>query len=72
MNIQKFGTKKWYVIDIETKSSCSHHNPIKFLTKSIGLSLCDYSNAYNSVAGNITVAITMLLILRLIQLLKKK
>ena len=26
----KFATKKWYVIDSETKGSYSHHNPIKF------------------------------------------
>ena len=28
----KFATKKWYVIDIESKSVYSHENPIKFLT----------------------------------------
>ena len=27
--------KKWYVIDIERKSSYSHHNPTKSLAKSI-------------------------------------
>ena len=32
----------------------SHHNPIKFLTRSIESSLCDYSDAYISVTGNIT------------------
>ena len=31
----KFATKKWYVIDSETKDSYSHHGPIKFFTKSI-------------------------------------
>ena len=35
----KFETKKWYIIDSETKSSYSHHDPIKFLTKSIESSL---------------------------------
>ena len=34
--------------------SYSHHNPIKFLTKSIESSLCDYSDAYILVTGNIT------------------
>ena len=50
----KFATKKWYVIDNESKGNCSHHNPIKFLTKSIESSLCDYSDAYILVTGNIT------------------
>ena len=68
----KFATQKWYAIDIETKSSCSHHNPIKFLTKSVEPSLCGYSDAYILVTGNITVTRTMLLILMLIWLLKRK
>ena len=28
----KFATKKWYVIDSESKGNYSHENPIKFLT----------------------------------------
>ena len=55
----KFATKKWYVIDSESKGNYSHHNPIKFLTKSIESSLCDYSDAYISVTGNITVTRTI-------------
>ena len=42
----KFATKKWYIIDNESKGNYSHHNPIKFLTKSIESSVCDYSDAY--------------------------
>ena len=38
----KFATKKWYVIDSESKGNYSHHDLIKFLTKSIESSLCDY------------------------------
>ena len=49
----KFATKKWYVIDNESKGSYSHHNPIKFLTKSIESSVCGYSDAYILVTGNI-------------------
>ena len=49
----KFATKKWYVIDSESKGNYSHENPIKFLTKSIESSLCDYSDAYILVTGNI-------------------
>ena len=51
----KFATKQWYVIDSETKSEYSHHNPIKFLTKRIESSLCDYSDAYILVTGDIAV-----------------
>ena len=51
----KFATKKWYVIDSESKGSYSHHDPIKFLTKSIESSLCDYSDAYVLVTGNVAV-----------------
>ena len=43
------------VIDSETKGDYSHHNPIKFkLISSLESSLCDYSDAYNLVTGDIT------------------
>ena len=51
----KFATKKWYIIDSESNGNYSHHNPIKFLTKSIESSLCDYSDAYILITGNINV-----------------
>ena len=50
----KFATEKWYAIDSETKDSYSHHDPIKFLTGSLESSLCDYSDAYVFVTGDIT------------------
>ena len=37
----------------------SHLSPIRFLTKSIESSLCDYSDAYILVTGNITVTRTI-------------
>ena len=52
----KLPTKKWCVIDSESKGNYSKDDPIKFLTKSIESSLCDYSDAYILVTGNITVA----------------
>ena len=55
MNIQNLQQKKWYVIDSESKSGYLHEDPIKFLTKSIESSLCDYSDAYILVTGNIAV-----------------
>ena len=55
----KFATKKWYVIDSESNGNYSYHNPITFLTKSIESSLCDYSDGYILVTGNITVTRTI-------------
>ena len=52
----KFATKKWYIIDSESKGNYSHENLIKFLTKSLESSLCDYSDTYILVTGNITAA----------------
>ena len=49
-----FATKKCYVIDSESKGNYSHENPVKFLTSSLESSLCDYSDAYILVTGNIT------------------
>ena len=50
----KFATKKWYVNDTKSKSNYSHKNTIKFLTSSLESNLCDYSDAYILVTGNIT------------------
>ena len=49
-----FATKKWYIINSESKSNYSHENPITFLTNSLESDLCDYSDAYILVTGNIT------------------
>ena len=51
----KFATKKWYVIDSESKGNYSHENPIKFLTNLLESSICDYSDAYILVTGNINI-----------------
>ena len=51
----QFATKKWYLIDSETKGSYSNHDPIKFLADSLESSLCDYSDAYILVTGNVAV-----------------
>ena len=51
----KFVTKKWYILHSESKGNYSQNDEIKFLTRSIESSLCDYSDAYILVTGNITV-----------------
>ena len=50
----KFATKKWYIIDSESNCNYSKDEEM-FLTRSIESSLCDYSDAYILVTGNITV-----------------
>ena len=50
MNLQQ----KNGVIDSETKGNYSQEDPIKFLTKLLESSRCDYSGAYILVTGNIT------------------
>ena len=53
----KFATKKWYVIDSQTtKGKYKQGDVIKFETETIKSSLCDYSDAFILVTGNITVA----------------
>ena len=53
----KFATKMWYVIDSQTtKGKHKQGNTIKFETETIKSSLCDYSDAFILVTGNITVA----------------
>ena len=46
---------KWYVIDSESKVNYLPDNEIKFLTVSLESSLCDYSDAYILIIGNINV-----------------
>ena len=54
MKIQNLQQKKWYIIDSESKGNYLPDNEIKFLTSSLESSLCDYSDAYILVTGNIT------------------
>ena len=50
----KFATKKWYVIDSQTtKGKYKQGDTIKFETETIKSSLCDYSDAFVLVTGNI-------------------
>ena len=53
-NIQNLQLKIGYVIGSEASGAYSENEQITFLTKSIESSLCDYSDAYILVTGNIT------------------
>ena len=50
-----FATKKWYIIDSESKGNYSHQNPIRLLTNSLESSLCDYSDTYILLRGDFSV-----------------
>ena len=49
----KLPTKKWYVIYSESNGNYSKDEEIKFLTRSIESSLCDYYHAYILLTGNV-------------------
>ena len=52
----KFTTKKWYIIDSQTaKGKYNQNNSLKFETETIISNLCDYSDAFILVTGDITV-----------------
>ena len=52
----KFATKKWYVTDSQTrKGKYKQGDSIKFEPKTIKSSVCDYSDAFILVTGDITV-----------------
>ena len=54
----KFATRKWYVINDQNNTDYGEGNEdsttVKFETKVIKSNLCDYSDAYVLVTGNIT------------------
>ena len=51
----KFRTKKWVEIIDESRGTYAANKLIKFKTSMLRTSLCDYSNAYVLVKGNISV-----------------
>ena len=51
----KFRTRNWVEINDEARRTYSHNKQIKFKTSMLRSSLCDYSDAYILVKGNITV-----------------
>ena len=51
----KFRTRNWVEINDEARGTYSHNKQIKFKTSMLRSSLCDYSDGYILVRGNITV-----------------
>ena len=50
----KFRTRNWVEINCESRGTCNKSNQIKFKTM-IRSNLCDYSDAYLLVSGNIPI-----------------
>ena len=51
----KFRTRNWVEINDEARGTYSPNKQIKFKTSMLRSSLCDYSDAYILVKGNISV-----------------
>ena len=51
----KFRTKNWVEINDQSRGTYDVNSQIKFKTKMLKSSLCDYSDAYILVKGTITV-----------------
>ena len=51
----KFTARNWVEINDEGRGTYSHNKLIKFIKSMLKSSLCDYSDAYILVKGNITV-----------------
>ena len=55
MSIQNLQQTNGTLLTVNQRGGYSHHNPIKFSTKSIEWSLCDYSDEYILDTGGIAV-----------------
>ena len=51
----KFRTKNWVEINDESRETYSVNRQINFKTSMLRSSLCDYSDAYTLVKGNISI-----------------
>ena len=68
----KFRTKNWVEINDDVRGVYSPNKQIRFKTSMLRSSLCDYSDAYILVRGNITVLILLVELLLQIILMKSK
>ena len=66
----KFKTRNWVEINDKARGTYSPNKQIKFKTSMLRSSLCDYSDAYLLVKGNILLIIPLLLALLQIILIK--
>ena len=68
----KFRTKNWVEINEGVRGVYSPNKQIRFKTSMLRSILCDYSDAYILVRGNITVLILLVELLLQIILMKSK
>ena len=68
----KFRTKNWVEINEDVRGVYSPNKQIRFKTSMLRSILCDYSDAYILVRGNITVLILLVELLLQIILMKSK
>ena len=54
-NDSKFVTRKWNIVNDNSKTSYDAANEIIYNTEVLKSSLCDYNDAYISIRGYITV-----------------
>ena len=55
-DLPKFVTKKWIKVYDQSQGNCDVNKEIRIKTSVLRSDLCDYSDAYIVVKGNITVA----------------
>ena len=68
----KFKTKNWVEINDALRGTYNTNAQIKFKTTMLNSSLCDYSDAYILVKGNIKLIMQQLLVLMQIIQIKKQ
>ena len=54
-NDSKFASRKWNIVNDNSKTNCDAANEITYNTEVLKSSLCDYYDAYILVRGDITV-----------------
>ena len=55
----KFVTRKWNIVNNNSKSNYGEENEISYITEILKSNLCDYNDAYILVKGDITVTATL-------------
>ena len=68
----KLRKKNWVEINDDIRGAYSRNKQIRFKTAMLRSSLCDYSNAYILVTGNITYKLIIMLALVLLQIILVK
>ena len=53
-NDSKFVTRKWNIVNNNSKSNYGEENEISYITEILKSNLCDYNDAYILVKGDIT------------------